>query len=182
MKIRLDFVTNSSSSSFICDCCGSVEAGYDVSLEDVGMCECENGHTLCNYHVEDEMDFETKKKLLIRYLKKDVRYYEGKADEYAIKKFLKLTEDLDFVINLTEEQYEKDENDEEYRFEDLLSYNDLESTIPVELCPLCSHSTVTDREMLDYALKKLNLKEEDLKEMVREYLIAEDKKNEKIED
>ena len=127
------------------------------------------------------MNFKSKKKLLIRYLKNDIKYYEGKANEYEIKKFLRLTEDLDFVINLTEEQYEKNENEEEYRFEKLYSYSDLEYTIPAELCPLCSHSKITDREMLDYALKKLNLKEEDLQSMVREYLIAEDKKNEKIE-
>lgn len=30
MKYRKSFVTNSSSSSFICEVCGEVESGYDM--------------------------------------------------------------------------------------------------------------------------------------------------------
>ena len=45
MKTRLGFVSNSSSSSFICDITGVVESGMDMSLEDAGMVECINGHT-----------------------------------------------------------------------------------------------------------------------------------------
>ena len=45
MKIRKGFVSNSSSSSFICDITGSVESGYDASLSDVEMCRCINDHT-----------------------------------------------------------------------------------------------------------------------------------------
>ena len=52
MKIRSGFVSNSSSSSFMCDFCGSVESGY-ASLSDVEMIECRNGHTLCDHHAID---------------------------------------------------------------------------------------------------------------------------------
>jgi hypothetical protein len=51
MKIRKGFVSNSSSSSFICDVCGTAESGRDYSLEDAGMYECENGHIFCDTHI-----------------------------------------------------------------------------------------------------------------------------------
>lgn len=47
MKTRLCFVSNSSSSSFICDITGAVESGMDISLTDLEMVECVNGHTFC---------------------------------------------------------------------------------------------------------------------------------------
>ena len=47
MKYRKDFVTNSSSSSFVCDICGAVESGYNMSLSEAEMVECVNGHTIC---------------------------------------------------------------------------------------------------------------------------------------
>lgn len=51
MKVRTCFVSNSSSSSFICDVCGREAGGMDVCLDDVDMCICENDHILCNYHI-----------------------------------------------------------------------------------------------------------------------------------
>lgn len=50
-KFRKDFVTNSSSSSFICEVCGRKESGWDMCLSEAEMFECENGHTFC----EDEV-------------------------------------------------------------------------------------------------------------------------------
>lgn len=47
MKYRKSFVTNSSSSSFVCDICGRVEIVWDTGLSDVGMYQCVNGHTFC---------------------------------------------------------------------------------------------------------------------------------------
>jgi len=48
MKIRQGFVSNSSSSSFVCDVCGRSESGWDASLSDFGMYECEYGHIFCD--------------------------------------------------------------------------------------------------------------------------------------
>lgn len=42
MKIRTGFVSNSSSSSFVCDVCGNIESGWDLGLNDAEMCECVN--------------------------------------------------------------------------------------------------------------------------------------------
>jgi len=44
MKVRKGFVSNSSSSSFVCDVCGEIESGWDLSFSDCDMLECERGH------------------------------------------------------------------------------------------------------------------------------------------
>jgi hypothetical protein len=43
MKIRRGFVSNSSSSSFLCDICGNIEEVYDGESE--GWSQCKEGHT-----------------------------------------------------------------------------------------------------------------------------------------
>lgn len=55
MKLRSGFVSNSSSSSFVCDVCGDIESGWDISHEEAGMYECENGHVFCETHVIGEL-------------------------------------------------------------------------------------------------------------------------------
>ena len=50
MKKRLGFVSNSSSSSFICEVCGHIESGWDLSLDEARMYECEKGHVYCEDH------------------------------------------------------------------------------------------------------------------------------------
>lgn len=44
MKSRNGFVSNSSSSSFMCLSCGEIESGMDLCLSDAGMMECVHGH------------------------------------------------------------------------------------------------------------------------------------------
>lgn len=47
MKIRTCFVSNSSSSSCVCDLCGESFTGWDACVSDAGMFNCVNGHTIC---------------------------------------------------------------------------------------------------------------------------------------
>lgn len=44
MKIRQGFVSNSSSSSFVCCITGETESGYDASSRELGFVTCENYH------------------------------------------------------------------------------------------------------------------------------------------
>lgn len=56
MKIRHGFVSNSSSSSFICDVCGEDTSGYNISLEEAEMVQCKNGHFFCEHHILGEYE------------------------------------------------------------------------------------------------------------------------------
>lgn len=63
MKIRNGFVSNSSSSSFICDITGEEVSGYDMGLEEAEMYQCENAHTFLeefivgsNEEIEKELE------------------------------------------------------------------------------------------------------------------------------
>lgn len=59
MKIRKGFVSNSSSSSFICDVCGESYSGWDATLDEAEMFECVHGHTVCLSHAVEEIDQES---------------------------------------------------------------------------------------------------------------------------
>ena len=56
MKTRLGFVSNSSSSSFICDVCGENYSGWDAGLCEAEMFKCEHGHIVCQEHALEEID------------------------------------------------------------------------------------------------------------------------------
>ena len=79
MKIRNGFVSNSSSSSFICDVTGRVESGWDICLEEAEMYQCNNGHTFLEDYVINKEEFD---KLIsecsdedIEEFNEDFRYY-----------------------------------------------------------------------------------------------------------
>jgi hypothetical protein len=51
MKIRFGFVSNSSTSSFVCEICYHADAGMDACLQELGFVQCENGHVICEEHM-----------------------------------------------------------------------------------------------------------------------------------
>lgn len=83
MKYRKDFVTNSSSSSYICEICGADAHGMDLSIRDAEMCECVNGHIFCNDHsLERPSKEEMLKDILARGL-----------DDYSEEELREMSED-----------------------------------------------------------------------------------------
>lgn len=54
MKVRNGFVSNSSTSSFICCVCGEVYTGWDASPSEFDCVQCVNGHIMCDEHLKIE--------------------------------------------------------------------------------------------------------------------------------
>ena len=137
MKIRNGFVSNSSSSSFMCDVCFEEISGMDLGLEEAQMYECNNGHIFCECHVEEmDTDMASVKKFCLE---------ETDADED--EKIEILAMDDDELMELAENYDYFDNDREEY---------------PSSNCPICTfkHPRIWDTQK--YFLKKLGLTETDL--------------------
>ena len=141
MKFRRDFVTNSSSSSYICEICGRNESGWDLCLSDCEMMECVNGHVFC---CEEALEIPDKKELIRIILENDLNkgLWDKKANGY---------------IDYTEEQLEK--MDDDILFNDFCSesghYN-----IPEEVCPICQFIEYSENDLSDYLLKEYQIPRE----------------------
>lgn len=151
MKVRLGFVSNSSSSSFTCDVCGATESGMNMSVDEADMVECENGHIVCHTHL--------------------LRQVFGIHD-------LEDEERLDFLKDcgelLCEEDKKQldslsgDELDEE-DIEELCEviFDDIYYKYPAIYCPVCQMDHVIDSEMLIYLLKITNHKKENIQKEIK---------------
>ena len=144
MKIRLGFVSNSSSSSFICDFCGSVVSDRDLSMEDAGMLTCENGHVFCN----EETDFscDDLSEDFIKELKeyaKDRKYWgsDNLSKDFISKIDAVLSGDLS-VDEFKTYLYE----------EDIIYAIKYEWGIPEKYCPVCNrkHKMEQDEDYIKY--------------------------------
>jgi len=84
MKIRNGFVSNSSSSSFMCAICGRIESGYDASPGNFEMERCEEGHyyhTDCLYNKNIKEKFAAFLKLKEQYIEKNENNEDDEDNE-----------------------------------------------------------------------------------------------------
>lgn len=139
MKFRTDFVTNSSSSSFVCDICGDVETGYDMGLEEAGMYRCENGHTFCESHMEGSFDEKT---LLISLIGSRIEEYQKSNNE---RRFAWI-DDEKALLNLVILGEKDDE------IESLLEDYDFRHECPASICPICSFTSLRDSDARNYLM------------------------------
>ena len=139
MKIRTDYVTNSSSSSFICEICGREESGFDLSLSECDMFECENGHVLCLEHMLDP----TREEQINEILKND--YWNPETREYDIKYTREELEDMD----------------DDKLFDTLLGSEKFYE-VPECLCPICQFEEYSSYDMASYLLAQYKVSKDDV--------------------
>ena len=147
MKFRSGFVTNSSSSSYVCEICGDCEGGYDMSLEDAEMYECENGHTFCRSHV-----FNSKKYYInaLKYIAKNENKYPGAQLKALV--LIPEAEHNNVKMEILDIMNISDRNLDDYDYD-----------YPAALCPICNKSYIDDSEILNYVSEKFGFKVEDIK-------------------
>ena len=148
MKFRKDFVTNSSSSSFVCEICGAVESGMDASAYDLGMIECENGHVFCQDEALPHPDQKTMIDTIIR-------------NGWNLNRWVSWVGYRDFT---KEELIDMDEEDVFYRF-----YKDEEGGMPECICPICQFIEYSQNDMAKYLEKKYGVSRADVFAEVKKF-------------
>jgi len=145
-KYRLSFVTNSSSSSFVCDVCGETASGWDMGLSDAGMYQCENGHTIC----------------------------EGEVGSINLKEFLQEVIDQDEYTSDGVKLIDELNNMEDSELEDLAMDYDFRYDMSQKYCPICNLSTYIDKDMLSYLLKSRDLTSENILNEIKTKFVTYD--------
>ena len=135
MKYRKCHVTNSSSSSFVCDICGRVESGWDIGVEDAEMYECVNGHTFC--WDEALINYGDKEDLIRMILE------EGWNKTYS----------RDIIPE------EKLNNME---WEDLMEFTENGYCVPEGFCPICNFIEYSESDLSKYLLKEYGISRDEV--------------------
>lgn len=157
MKKRLGFVSNSSSSSFVCCISGTEASGWDLGLTDAEMYECVNGHIFLEKYLKGSLNNVTKEDFLADYIKQ-------------LAKWKHLDEDrkIERIRRLEEELEELDDNKwKEERYEMLQEY-EYRYQLPSRYCPVCNYNELVADDAYQYLIKKYNLTKEEVLKMMKE--------------
>jgi hypothetical protein len=141
MKFRKDFVTNSSSSSYVCEICGRTESGYDMGLSDCEMYECINGHVFC---CEEALEMPSKKEM-IKYILEN---------EYNVKSTYNWRDSRYYSTTITEEELEDMDDDTLF-----CDYYNPEGyyEVPESMCPICQFIEYSEYDLSAYLLKEYGI-------------------------
>jgi hypothetical protein len=144
MKIRKGFVSNSSSSSYICDICGEQAVGYDISLSDYEMYQCVNGHIFCESHMKAiPVEYLLIKASLEENVTKWTEYYNQNNSQNYKHYMDDAIQELNDFNQLSE--VEADDLDD---YGDLLS--ELRYEYPAEFCPICRFDYLSKDDLYKY--------------------------------
>lgn len=143
MKFRKDFVTNSSSSSYVCEICGRTESGWDMGLGECEMMECVNGHVFC---CDEALEIPSKKEMIKMILEnewnKDV--WTSRSDgykDYTEDELLAMSEDDLFHDFCSESGY----------------YD-----VPECVCPICQFIEYSEYDLSAYLLKEYGVSRDEV--------------------
>ena len=150
MKFRKDFVTNSSSSSYVCEICGRDETGYDLSLCDCDMYECVNGHVFC---CDEALEKPTKKEMLQMILENE---WNKEKWDGSIRGYRDFSEEELIVM------------DEDDLFDKFCSdgYN---YDVPECMCPICQFVEYSEYDLSAYLLKQYGVSREEVFAEIKQF-------------
>lgn len=143
MKYRKDFVTNSSSSSFVCEICGREESGFDLSLSDAEMAECVNEHVFCLYEMLELPD----KEQLISYIVENKWNLERWDESIGDTKDYTLEELESFSADELFEKFCSDEGIYE---------------VPEWVCPICQFIEYSEIDLAKYLEKEYKISRDEV--------------------
>lgn len=143
MKIRTDFVTNSSSSSFVCEICGRSETGFDMGLSDCEMMECVNGHIFCCDEALEKPSKEDMIKIILEneWNKNIWLYPAADRKDYTEEELLSMDEDDLFNDFCSEGGYYE---------------------VPECVCPICQFIEYSEYDLSVYLLKEYGISREEV--------------------
>ena len=146
MKFRKDFVTNSSSSSYVCEICGRSECGMDIGLRDCEMMECVNGHVFC---CDEALDMPSKKEMIKVILE----------NEYNVKSVYNYSDRRYYKATIPEEELEQ-------YSEDTLFYDYYNPEghygVPECMCPICQFIEYSEYDLSAYLLKEYGVSRDEV--------------------
>jgi hypothetical protein len=152
--IRKCFVSNSSSSSFVCCLTGEADSAMDASPSDLGMTECANGHIFYNRFLLEGEDPTLQDKR--DWLKSQSEKYDWYKQYY--------TESLEM----------EDEAFEEW-FEEEWDYSFNEEGISTKRCPVCQFVDLPDEDISKYFQAQLGKSRKDIALFLKEQFGTYDK-------
>lgn len=142
MKFRKDFVTNSSSSSYVCEICGRSESGWDLGLSECEMMECVNGHIFC---CDEALEKPTKEEMMKMILENGWtnRWDSGIQDyrDYTEEEISAMDEDIIFEEWVTDGGY----------------YD-----VPECMCPICQFIEYSEYDLSAYLLKEYGVSRDEV--------------------
>ncbi len=125
-----------------------------MSLSDAGMCKCENGHTICIDHLEEDIDFKEYLNITLKSLIGDYKEFVKRHpdDSYYIRSLHNYESDFDRLGKI-------DDQDE---LKDLAQSYEFFDSIPAKYCLLCTFQDITADDTESYLLKKFELSKRDV--------------------
>lgn len=141
MKFRLDYVTNSSSSSYVCEICGRTESGWDLCLSECDMMQCINGHVFC---CNEALDMPSKEEMIKTILENEYNI-ESRYDYFSSK--------YHETVYSEEQLLEMDESELFFDFYNPEGYYE----IPECMCPICQFIEYSEYDLSAYLLKEYKI-------------------------
>jgi len=161
MKVRQGFVSNSSSSSYVCIVCGEEACGMDVDLSSYEMVVSGiTGCAYCESHMSDELIGKSIRSMITGYLEDD----KNENLDYQLSAFIDNSEES--IEEVTKDVVEMDDNELGARYKDSF-VSTFRYEIPEEACIVCNLLQLDDSDVLKYLILESNTNKESLLSEIR---------------